>query len=70
MSNHSRSKEAILGQLLEGLNQSSGAASLLLHHQQNIFWMKMRDIIELAKAGIVSDSVDPLLKPKKVPDVQ
>jgi hypothetical protein len=60
-----RTKELILGNLLEGLNQASGAASLLIHHQQNTFWMRMRDVLELTKAGIVSYSVDPLLKPKQ-----
>lgn len=66
MTNPIRDKVVVLGQLLEGINQSSGAATLLIHHQQNLFWMKVRDLLEALKAGIVSDSVDPLMKPKDI----
>lgn len=60
-----RPKEVVLGQLLEGINQSAGAAGLLTHHQQNVQWMKIRMILESIKGLIIAQSVEPLMKPKK-----
>lgn len=59
-----KTKEIILGQILEGLNQAAGAAGLLIHHQQNTYWMGLRGLLEAVKGQIVSYSVEPLLKPK------
>lgn len=60
-----RDKTIVLGQLLEGLNQSSGAAGLLIHHQQNVNWMKTRAILEAVKRMVIAYSVEPMLKPKE-----
>lgn len=59
-----RSKEIILGQLLEGLNQSAGAASHMIHHHQDTRWFKPRAILEATVRLITQYSVEPLLKPK------
>ena len=65
MTELNRPKELILGQFLEGLNQSAGAASLLIHHQQNTQWMRIRTVLETVKQICVTTAVDPILKPKK-----
>lgn len=60
-----RSKEIILGQLLEGLNQSAGAAGHMIHHHQDTRWFKTRAILEAVVRVVVAQSVEPLITPKK-----
>jgi hypothetical protein len=59
-----RSREIILAQLLEGLNQSSGSAGHMIHHHQDSRWFKTRAILDAVKKMIVQYSVEPLLAPK------
>lgn len=59
-----RPKELILAQFLEGINQAAGSARHLLHHQQNHNWFDIVAILEAVHRMIVSQAVDPMLKPK------
>ena len=60
-----RCVEAILGQMLEGISQSSGAAGHLIHQRQDSRWFHIRDILEATRLMISADAVEPLLETKK-----
>ena len=60
-----RSVELILGEMLEGLNQSAGAAGHLIHNRRDARWFHIRDILEATKVMISMDAVEPLLASTK-----
>lgn len=59
---YERTKELVLAQMLEGLNQTIGSASLLIHHHQDVRWMQYRERIEMLKNLIINTSVNPLMR--------
>lgn len=64
MAAEKRDISVVLGQMLEGLNQSSACASGLIHNRQDSRWFHIRDIIEAARAMIVAECVDPMMANK------
>lgn len=62
-----RTTPIILGQFLEGINESAGAARHLLHHQQRSNWFHVVSILEAVHRMIVAEVVDPLLTPVPKP---
>lgn len=58
-----RSKEIILGQFLEGLNQAVGGGRHMIHHHQDSRWFQMVAIWETVMKMCVNNVVDPLLTP-------
>lgn len=63
-----RTKEIVLGQMLEGLNQASGGSRHMLHHHQDSRWFNIIAIIEAVHRLIVAQAVDPMLVPKPKPE--
>lgn len=59
-----RSKEIILGQFLEGINQASGAARHMIHHHQDSRWFPIVAVLEMVHKVCVSQVIDPLMEPK------
>lgn len=59
-----RTKEIVLGQFLEGLNQAIGGARHMIHHHQDPRWFQMVAILETVHKMCVSNVVDPMMEPK------
>lgn len=67
MSRQIRSKEIVLGQFLEGLNQAVGGSRHLIHHHQDSRWFQIVAVLETVHKMCVSNVVDPLLTPVPKP---
>jgi hypothetical protein len=65
-----RTKAIILGQMLEGLNQATGAAGHLIHHRQDARWFNIRDILEAVKAMLVAEAVEPMFQSQKKKEIE
>lgn len=58
-----RSKEIIVGQFLEGINQATGGSRHMIHHHQDSRWFNILAILETVSKTCVSNVVDPMLTP-------
>ena len=54
----------LLNDLLQALNEMSGAASIIIHHHQDMRWYFIRKILEEVQDATVKQCIDPLTKPK------
>lgn len=59
-----RTVPEILTQFLEGINQASGSARLLVHHHQDSRFLNLTAILEAVHRLVVAEVVDPLLEKK------
>lgn len=48
-----KSEQLLLKELIDGLTQASGAASILIHMQQNPRFIPLREALNLAKEGVI-----------------
>lgn len=58
-----RTKEIVLGQFLEGLNQAIGGGRHMIHHHQDARWFQIVALLETVHKMCVANVVDPLLTP-------
>lgn len=54
----------LLNDLLDGLNQMTGAASIIIHQHQDMRWYFIRKILEEVQDATVKQCVNPLTAPK------
>lgn len=54
----------LLTDFIEGLNEMSGAAGVMIHHHQDLRWHFVRQILEDTKNATVKLAVNPLTAPK------
>ncbi len=54
----------LLNDLLDGINQMTGAASTIIHHHQDMRWYFIRKILEEVQDNIVKQCVNPLTAAK------
>lgn len=54
----------LLTEFIEGLNEAAGAASVMMHHHQDMRWHFIRTILEETKNATVKLAVNPLTAPK------
>jgi len=54
----------LLNDLLDGLNQMTGAASVIIHQHQDMRWHFIRKILEEVQDATVKQCVNPLTKPR------
>ena len=62
-----RTKEIVLGQFMEGLNQAEGAGRHMIHHHQDSRWFPIVALLETVKKLCVTNIVDPMFTPKPKP---
>lgn len=54
----------LLNDLLDGLNQMTGAASVIIHQHQDMRWHFIRQILEEVQDAITRQCINPLTAPK------
>ncbi len=54
----------LLNDLLQSLNEMTGAASIIIHHHQDMRWYFIRKILEEVQDATVKQCVNPLTAPK------
>lgn len=59
----------VLGEMLEGLNESAACCSGMIHTRPDSHWFFLRDITEAMKAMVVDQIVDPMMANKSVSNV-
>lgn len=59
-----RTKPQLLNDLLDGINQMTGAASIIIHQHQDMRWYFIRKILEEVQDKIVKQCVDPITATK------
>lgn len=60
----SKTTPQLLNDLLDGLNQMIGAASIIIHHHQDMRWYFVRKILEEVQDATVKQCVNPLTAAK------
>lgn len=54
----------LLADFIEGLNEMSSAAGVMIHHHQDLRWHFIRQILEETKDATVKVAVNPFTMPK------
>ncbi len=54
----------LLTEFMEGLNESIGAAGVMIHHHQDLRWHFIRMILEETKNRCVRFAVNPITAPQ------
>lgn len=54
----------LLNDLLQSLNEMTGAAGIIIHHHQDMRWYFIRKILEEVQDATVKQCVNPLTAPK------
>lgn len=54
----------LLTDFITGLNEAIGAASVMMHHHQDMRWHFIRQILEETKDATVKLAINPLTAPK------
>lgn len=59
-----KSTPELLKDFIEGLNEMSGAAGVMIHHHQDLRWHFIRQILEETKDATVKVAVNPFTATK------